>query len=93
MNPCQNSTDPLRPCAPQSEIDALFASSSYFYFTFYFLNPLINPAEKEYKSYYLEEKSYVIFGEETGSEAYVSFADYTVNTDESIWPYTDVRKD
>ena len=50
---CTNSSDNPRPCAPPEEIDALFEENGNFYYTIYFLNALINPASKEYLSYYL----------------------------------------
>ena len=40
---CNNDTDPSRPCAPQSEIDAYLWANSPLYLTPFFYNPLINP--------------------------------------------------
>ncbi len=37
--------------------------------------------------------SYVIFGSHVGSETFVYFTDYTVTTDDSIWPYEHVIED
>lgn len=52
--PCNNATDPSRPCAPQADIDQMFADNGdYFYFTFYFINTVINPDNPTYKSFYL----------------------------------------
>jgi hypothetical protein len=88
--PCNNATDPSRPCASQEEIDQVFADNSdYFYFTFYFINTVINPDNPVYKSYYLEDEVYVIFGKELGTETRLYFSDFTINTDYSIWPFSD----
>lgn len=41
---CTNtSTSDIRPCASDVEIDEFFALNGNFYYTIYFLNPLINP--------------------------------------------------
>jgi hypothetical protein len=60
---------------------------NFFYFTLYYSNPVINSDRKDYKSYYLEDENYVIFGDSMGSLTYVYFTDYTINTDNSIWPF------
>ena len=63
------------------------------YFDFYFTNPQINPDKKDYKQYYLEDGSYIIFGRSLGSETFLYFTDYTVSTDYSIWPFEHVIED
>ena len=63
------------------------------YFTLYFINPQINSDQKEYKKYYLEDMSYVIFGRTMGSESFLYFTDYTISTDYSIWPYQHIVED
>lgn len=61
--PCNNATDPSRPCASQQEIDQLFSDNGdWFYFTYYYINTIINPDQPSYKSYYLEDSAYLIFG-------------------------------
>jgi hypothetical protein len=35
----------------------------------------------------------VIFGKDIGSETYVYFTDYTIKTDYSIWPFSDINTD
>lgn len=52
--PCNNATDPSRPCESQSAVDALFAANyNSFYFTFYFINSVVNPDSTDYIDYYL----------------------------------------
>ena len=53
ISPCKNTTDPSRPCKPQSEIDSLFAANPNLYLGVYYINPVINPSETDYLSYYL----------------------------------------
>ncbi len=53
ISPCKNSTDPSRPCKPQSEIDSLFTANPNLYLGVYYINPVINPTETDYISYYL----------------------------------------
>jgi len=86
---CKNETDPNRPCAPQSEIDDYLRTNGPIYFTPFFINPLINPQNKEYLKLYLEDKYYIMFGHDYGMEMYVYNAGYQITTDESILPFTD----
>lgn len=91
---CNNLTDPDRPCASPQEIQDLFtAYENYFYFDIYYTNTQINPDEKDYKKDYIEDESYAIFGSSLGSENFLYFTDYTVETDYSIWPYQHIVKD
>ena len=41
------------------------------YFTTFFMNPLINPQDKNYLQYYLEDKYYIMFGVDYGMEMYI----------------------
>lgn len=65
----------------------------FLYFDFYFTNPQINPDKKDYKQYYLEDMTYAIFGSDLGSETFLYFTDYTVSTDYSIWPFSNIVED
>lgn len=38
------------------------------YFTYYYANILVNPDLPDYKSYYLEDRTYIVFGNELGAE-------------------------
>jgi hypothetical protein len=52
--PCNNATDPTRKCATPEQIQQNFEyNRGYFYFTFYYINTIINPDQPEYKTYYL----------------------------------------
>lgn len=94
MYPCNNATDPSRPCEPQANIDVLFtANSNSFYFTFYFINSVVNPDSTDYIDYYLEDKNYVLFGPQIASETFLYITDFTIDTDNSIWPYESFEKD
>lgn len=54
LHPCSNDTDPLRPCAPHEQLDSFFlANGQWNYFTFYYINSVVNPDQPEYKEYYL----------------------------------------
>jgi hypothetical protein len=91
VSPCNNATDPNRPCASQAEIDQLFLDhGDWFYFTFYYINTIVNPDQPTYKSYYLEDTAYVIFGKQMGVESYLYFADFDIQTDYSIWPFESI---
>jgi len=52
---CKNTTFNGNKCAPQSVIDAAFNQHINFYLTASFVNPVINPNQKEgHIEYYLE---------------------------------------
>jgi hypothetical protein len=38
-------------------------------------------------SYYLDDKTYAIFSKTSGAQNILYFADYSLTTDESFWPY------
>lgn len=58
---CNDTLDPTRPCVPNTTIAYLQSLVGQFIFTFYYANPLLNPGDKSYLSYYLEDKNYVTF--------------------------------
>jgi hypothetical protein len=64
--PCQNDTQ-NGTCASQEEISNLFDTYGNFYLTINYVNPVINPNEQDYISYYIEGNDYVIFSETIGS--------------------------
>lgn len=90
---CTNSSQFQYPCAPDTEIDQLFANETNFYYTLYFINPLINSDSQEFLSYYLEDSNYIMFSATDGEECQIMMEDYTVETDESIIPLTETRID
>lgn len=54
LGPCINGTDPNSQCATPEQIAQNFADNrGFFYFTFYYINTIINPDQPEYKTYYL----------------------------------------
>jgi hypothetical protein len=90
---CHNETDPDRPCAPQADIEAQsFHGKGFYYFNIYYSNPMINADQKDFISYYVEDRTYVMFGDSVGTESFLYFSDYTVTTDSSIWPYTSTQQ-
>lgn len=85
-SPCDNYTSGGR-CAPQADIDSLFTIHKNFYLNFNYINTVINPDQQNFMSYYVETTDYVIFSSTIGSESYLYFSDYTINTDDSILPF------
>jgi hypothetical protein len=65
------------------------ASSSNFKFNFFFTNPVINPNEKDYLNYYLEEQAASLFSKNLGGQNTIFFSDYLIQNDNSILPFTD----
>ena len=87
VHPCRNETGVT--CASQAKIDQLFQQYSNFYLTYNYINPVINPNSVQFMDYYLEGNDYIIFSDKIGAEAWVYFSDYSIVTDNSIWPYSD----
>jgi hypothetical protein len=69
----------------------LLESVGQFFFTPLFYNPLINPQKEDYLKIYLEEKYYLIFGPGYGVEFVILNADYSIETDESILPFSETH--
>lgn len=46
----------------------------------------MNPGTMDYKSIYIEDKVNVVFGSKLGIKSYLSFKDYNMQTDTSIFP-------
>ena len=78
---CTNESDPSRPCADPSQIEAFFEDQKSFFFTIYFINPLINPTNEEYLTYYLEDNNYIIFTKSLGAEGVLFMEGYSITTD------------
>ena len=53
----------------------------------FFTNPVINPSMKDYIDYYLDQQGLTIFGKNLGSQSHIYFADYTITSDNSYWPF------
>lgn len=62
-------------------------------FGYLFSNPVINPGQTDYIDYYLESLSQAIFSETLGSDNLINYADYEIDTDNSIWPFASSTKD
>ena len=53
-----------------------------------YINPVINPNQQNFISHYVDGYDFLMFSKETGSRYWIRFADYTINSDNSIWPFT-----
>lgn len=69
LYPCSNSTDPSRPCGSTDELTQFLDSNGQWnYFTYYYVNSIINADSPQYKSLYLEDRTYIVFGQQMGAE-------------------------
>ena len=50
---CNNATESSRPCATPAQIDAFLRNNSQLYWLPFFMNPLLNPENANYLSYYV----------------------------------------
>ena len=89
---CKNSTS-NDTCASKEEIDSIFDTYENFYFTFYYVNPVINANVPNHLSYYLEGDDYTIFSRKTGCEQIFLVSDYTIKTDQSIFPLESTKEE
>jgi hypothetical protein len=91
VRPCSNRSGEERECAEQGVIDDFLSENGNFFFTAYFLNPLINADQQNYLTYYLEDSNYIIFSTTGGEEAQIHIQDFTIETDQSILPYSQIK--
>lgn len=54
----------------------------------FFINSIINPSGKDAVSYYIEDANYFILDYDTTLTANIDFSDYSIKTDESLFPWT-----
>lgn len=62
-------------------------------FGYLFVNPVLNPGQTDYIDYYLESLTQAIFSEFLSSDNLINYADYEINSDNSIWPFESINKD
>lgn len=90
---CTNSSNFTYPCASEAEIDLFFQQEKNFFYTVYFINPLINADNQEFLSYYLEDSNYAIFSAIAGEECQLWMEDFKITTDQSIIPFADENEE
>jgi hypothetical protein len=59
-----------------------------FALSFVYANPIINPGNSDYLSYYLEDRNYIRFTPKLGTQSTGFVQDYSIVTDVSLMPYT-----
>ena len=52
-----------------------------------YINPVINPNQQNFISHYVDGYDFLMFSKDTASRYWLRFADYTINSDNSIWPF------
>ena len=77
----------------QSVIDAMISFRGSLNIGLFFVNPLINPGNKEYLNYYFEDKNTVSFTQTSGAHAIARVQDFTIETDESLLPFRSNKVD
>ena len=56
-----------------------------------FMNPIINPNQPDHIKYSFNNENFYIISKEIGSEAILEFTDFTINSDNSILPFKDIK--
>lgn len=57
------------------------------------MNSIVNPAQPTYKSYYLEDRTFIVFGPQMGAELDLYLNEIDIETDNSIWPFSEMAED
>lgn len=85
-----NSSNALFPntsCHSSSDIQAFLTNNTQFTFNYYFVNTVINPNDKKFISYYLEDSNYFAFDNTLGVNANLFYTDYKIQTDTTFLPW------
>jgi len=69
------------------------AMMGQFFFSFLYVNPLINPGDSNYLSYYLDDRNYMRFTTQLGTMSSGFVKDYSIITDVSLMPYSQTVED
>ena len=57
---------------------------------FYFINKLLNPTLLEPISEFFDDKNYVMINQQYAIDTNLFIREYEVETDESLWPWTNI---
>lgn len=82
-----------RTCATPAFINNFITSSGSASFNYYFVNTIINAEDKDYISYYIEDRNYFQFTSTLGMTANMFVSSYQIDTDQSLWPVKDPKTD
>ena len=78
------------PCANKTQLEQFWdRMGGATVFNLFYLNTIITPDQASYKQHYFEERQYGFIGPTLGCDVKLQIADYTVSTDQSIWPFAD----
>jgi len=69
------------------------AMMGQFFFSFLYVNPLINPGDSNYLDYFLEDRNYMRFTTQLGMMSSGFVKDYSIITDVSLMPYSQTVED
>ncbi len=89
---CNNYTNINNVCASPEQIEELMLNSTNFSVNIFFTNPVINPNQKEYIDYYLEDNAYAIFSKNIAAQMKIFLADYLITSDNSYWPFESISQ-
>lgn len=68
-------------------ISAYTSINNMFMVRLFIVNTIISPSKDPPTSNIIDKNIIVTFTETTGTVGYASFGDFTISTDNSIWPY------
>ena len=68
-------------------------NSTNFSVNIFFTNPVINPNQKDYIDYYLEDNAYAIFSKNIAAQMKIFLADYLITSDNSYWPFESISQE
>lgn len=79
VNTCSNSSlFPNTTCHSTAQLANFLQSKGQFTFNYYFVNPVLNPSDKDPVTYYLEDTNYFAFDTTMGVNANLYYSDYSM---------------
>ena len=74
-------------------MNQVFATNRELFAGLIYINPLINPGSTDYLDYYIEDTNFISFGQTVGTQLFCYAEDYSIQTDESLLPFTQNKVD
>ena len=77
MSECTNNAlYPGTTCLSSTNVSDFLTANGEFTFNYYFVNAVLNPGDKNFIKYYLEDRNYFSFRTTTGVSTDIFFNDY-----------------
>ena len=86
---CNSSLNSTRPCANDTVLNSfLNRELGTFTASLYAVNPIINPGSIDYLDWEVDDSLFLTFSLQQGGMLIQNIEDYTIETDESLFPWS-----